>query len=179
MSGRLRVFIASSLDGFIAGPGDDLSWLPPPDPALGDAGFGAFLSEVGCVLMGRKTYDVAAGFEGPWPYGELPVHVVTSRPLAPKAPTVHGVHGPIAQLAADARAAARGKDVYVDGGTLIRSALDAGLIDELIVTLIPVVLGAGAPLFAGVPSRRALTRISVELLHGGMVQLRYRVNGPA
>ena len=105
MTGRLRVFIASSLDGFIAGPNDDISWPPPPDPAGTDAGFGAFMSEVGCILMGRKTYEIASGFEGPWPYGETPVHVVTSRTFTPKAPTVSLVRGPIEALAAQARAA--------------------------------------------------------------------------
>lgn len=175
MSGRLRVFIACSLDGFIAGPNDDISWLPPADPAGSDAGYGAFMSAVGCILMGRKTYDVAAGFEGPWPYGDTPVHVVTSRSFAPKSRTVTLVRGDVVALAAGARAAAQGKDVYVDGGTLIRTALDAGLIDELIVTVIPIVLGAGHPLFAGTQARHSLTFVSATPLHAGMVQLCYRV----
>jgi dihydrofolate reductase len=175
MSGRLRVFIACSLDGFIAGPNDDISWLPPPDPAGSDAGYGAFMSAVGCILMGRKTYDVAAGFEGAWPYGDTPVHVVTSRTFSPKAPTVKLVRGEIGALAAQARAAAHGKDVYVDGGTLIRAALDAHLIDELIVTVVPLVLGAGHPLFAGTTARHPLTFVSATPLHAGMVQLCYRL----
>jgi dihydrofolate reductase len=188
--GEVRVYIACSLDGFIAGPNDDLSWLPGADPeASGDpptddapatggddgaVGFEDFLGEVGALLMGRRTYDMVAGFGGAWPYGERPVLVATHRPLDPPRPEVRAVEGEIATLVAAAREAAGGKDVYLDGGHLARQALDAGLVDDLILTLVPVVLGAGHPLFAGVRQRHTLEFVAQHDFGGGMVQLHYR-----
>jgi len=158
MTGQLRVFCACSLDGFIAGEGDDLSWLPEPEegePAE-DHGYDAFMADIGALLMGRGTYDVVRGFDVDWPYGDTPVIVATRRPLDEGAPdTVVAAEGDIESLAARARDAADGKDVYVDGGVLIRQALDAGLVHDLVVTIIPVALGRGHPLFAGVEQRCA------------------------
>ncbi|MCA9708486.1 MAG: dihydrofolate reductase family protein, partial [Myxococcales bacterium] len=110
MPGRVRVFIASSIDGFIAGPDDDLSWLP--EPSDDDHGFGEFFADVGALLMGRRTYEVLEGFEGPWPYEARPVLVATHRPIAPSQPTIRAVEGDIASLVAQAREAAGEGDVY-------------------------------------------------------------------
>ena len=176
MAGRVRVYIACSVDGFIAGPGNDLSWLPQgPDDLTGPTDpravqYEAFMADVGAMLMGRGTYDVVAGFDGPWPYGDTPVVVATSRPLDPLAPTVHAASGDITRLVGRARELAAGRDVYLDGGNLIRQALDAELVDELIITMVPVVLGAGHALFAGVDGRHTLT-FDAHYDMGGMVQL--------
>lgn len=172
MPAPVRVLIACSLDGFIAGPGDDLSWLPQGETGE-DHGYDAHMSATGALLIGRGTYDVAAGFET-WPYGELPVLVATTRPLDPVAPTVRAVRGTPRELVAAAREAADGRGVYLDGGVLIRAALDAGLIDELTVTVVPVVLGAGHPLFAGAATRRRLELVDARPFPSGLVQLRYR-----
>lgn len=173
MPGRVRVFIACSLDGFLAGPGDDLSWLPPPEQASPDeTGFEAFMREVGVLLMGRRTFEVVQGFGGEWPYGDCPVRVATHRPLVGAPATVEPLHGSIAELVAAARLVAGERDVYLDGGLLIRQALDAGLVDELILTYVPVVLGAGIPLFAGAARRHTLRTESSKQLAGGLVQLR-------
>jgi len=179
---RARVFIACSLDGFIAGEDDDLSWLPgtpgadqpETDEPPSDYGFGAFMADVGALLMGRNTYTVVEGFDGEWFYGDRPVLVATSRPLTPKMPTVRAVSGTIEELLREAFAAADGKDVYVDGGIVIRQALERGLIDELVVSVIPVILGRGAPLFAGTPGRHFLELVDSQTFPGGMVQLTYR-----
>lgn len=171
--GRVRVFIACSLDGFIAGPGDDLTWLPAPS-ADTDYGYADFMREVGALLMGRNTYRVVEGFEGPWPYGDCPVLVATRRPLEPKAGSVRAVQGPITDLVARARAVAGDKDVYLDGGDLIRQGLDADLVDELIVSIVPTILGAGSPLFAGSPRRHGLTLVSSQAFPSGLVQLTLR-----
>ena len=170
---RVRVFIACSLDGFIAGPDDDLSWLPT-GAGEDDFGYSDFMAGVGALLMGRGTYDVVEAFEGGWPYGERPVVVAIHRPLTPKVPTVRAGTGTIAELVAMARAAAGERDVYVDGGDLIRQALDAGLVDDMIVTIVPVVLGAGHPLFAGVTRRHALQLVSHRAAREGLVQLTLR-----
>lgn len=179
MTARVRVFVATSLDGFLAGVDDDLSWLPAPgaeaDPADGDTdtGFAAFLGQVGALLMGRRTWDVVAGFEGDWPYGPLPVLVASHRLLPPGHPTSRAVAGPIATLIAQGLAAAQGRDLYLDGGDLVRQALAAHLVDELTVTVVPVVLGRGIPLFTGLDQRQPLRLCHHKRLAGGMMQLTY------
>ena len=171
--------MAMSLDGFIAGPNHELDWLesPPAGPLLPRdpevLEYDGFMADVGALLMGRRTYDVVRGFGVPWPYGEKPVLVPTRRPLDAEAPaTVRRVEGPIQELVSQALEAAGGKDVYLDGGDLIRQAADAGLIDDLTITVAPVALGAGIPLFAGLGRRYPLRVVSHRSYSSGMVQLR-------
>lgn len=197
---RVRVYIACSLDGFIAGTGDDLSWLPGavpeeskessagPDAAAAEAepgesareassdavGYEAFIAEVGALLMGRRTYDMVVGFGGEWPYGDKPVLVATRRPLESSVPTVRAVGGDVREMVDAAKRAAGGKDVYVDGGNLIRQALDVELVDEMIVTMVPVLLGEGHPLFAGVSRRHQLEFLGHAPFGDGMLQVRCR-----
>ena len=184
---RVRVYMASSLDGYIAGVDDDLSWLEPPESTdvkadgnsdRGDVesasgvSFEAFMSEVGLMLMGRRTYDVVCGF-GQWPYGDMPVWVVTHRALEdPPAPTVTAIGGDISEVIARAREAAGEGDVYLDGGHLIRQALAMGLVDEMIVTYIPLVLGAGVSLFDGLEERIDFEFVSHDTFVNTMLQVR-------
>jgi dihydrofolate reductase len=191
----VRVYIACSLDGFIAGPNDDLSWLTPPEdsseataspgepaPLPPDASpaeegplhFEPFLARIGALLMGRRTYDVVRGFGGKWPYGDRPVLVATGRSLPDAPPTVRQLGGSIAELVAEARRAAGERDVYIDGGHLIRQALDAGLVDDLVITFAPIVLGSGHPLFAGVEQRHRFNILSHRDFPGGLMQLHLR-----
>lgn len=178
MPARVRVYIATSLDGFIAGPHDELDWLPAPSPDTplppGAVGFEAFMAEIGAMVMGRRTYDVVRGLSADWFYGALPVLVPTHRPLDAAPLGVRAVSGPIGAVLDQALAAAGGKDVYIDGGQTIRAALDIGRVDELILTVIPVLLGQGLPLFAGLQRRHALEQVSHQDFGGGAVQLRYR-----
>ncbi len=178
MTGRVRVYIATSLDGFIAGPNDELDWLPHPSPDAavpeGVLGFDAFMKDVGAMLMGRGTYDVVRGMGGGWFYGDTPVLVATSRPLDPAAPTVRAVSGDIDALLDEALRVANGRDVYVDGGATIRAALDAGRVDDVVITVVPVVLGAGKSLFAGAARRHPMEVVSHRDYGHGMVQLHLR-----
>lgn len=175
---RVRVYMACSLDGFIAGEGDDLSWLggTPTDAvelarSSPDAlSYDRFISDVGVLLMGRRTYDVVEGFDE-WFYGALPVRVATTRPLPSWRPSVMAVQGDIATLVEDARKAAGGKDVYLDGGDLIRQATVARLVDEYVITFIPVLLGRGIPLFAGLSARTNLEILSSAPFAGGALQV--------
>lgn len=169
---RVRVFIACSLDGFIAGPNDDLSWLPPP-PEDDDFGWGDFIGGIGCLLMGRATYDAVAAMDVEWPHRERDTIVATRRPLTGAPPRVEPARGTIEELVAMAKQRAAPKDVYIDGGDLIRQGLDRGLIDELAVTVCPTILGAGSPLFAGAKRRLALQLQAQRELSGGVVQLTY------
>lgn len=175
---RGRVYVAMSLDGFIAGPGDDLSWLPEGDPSAaegsGGVGFHEFLEGIGALLMGRRTYDVLAGFGGEWHYGDRPLLVATHRPLEAIHDLVRPVTGDIGSLMAKAKEAAGGKDIYYDGGNIICQALDAGLVDDLIITVVPTVLGSGIALFSGTAQRHALELVSHEPHGAGLIQLRLR-----
>ncbi len=174
---RVRAFLAVSLDGFLAGPDDDLDWLDGHDGA--DDTFSPFFAQIGALLMGRRTFDVVHGMGGPWPYGETPVLVATHRALPdpPPGADVRAVEGAIEDLLAVAVAAAsaRGRDVYVDGGTLVRSVLAAGRLDELTVTVVPVVLGAGVRLFGPADAPVALELERVHDLGAGLAQLTYRL----
>jgi dihydrofolate reductase len=168
--GPVRVFIACSLDGFIAGRDNDLSWLPEPEAAE-DYGYQELLAQTSAILMGRATYDVAAGFAD-WPYAEMPVFVATRQPLDPIVPTVRPIRGTPSELLSIISASIDG-GVYLDGGSLIRSFLDDDLIDELTLTIVDVILGAGIPLFAGVTRRHRLMLVNSIAYPNGLVQLRY------
>jgi dihydrofolate reductase len=168
---RVCVFVASSLDGFIAGPKDELDWLSIRE-GVQDT-FTPFLERVGAILMGRRTFDVVCRFEEQWPYGERPLLVATSRSLEAPRPSVQPVTGGILELVGQAKEAAGRDDVYVDGGQLIRTSVDAGLVDEITVTLMPVILGQGIPLFAGASQRHHLELLRSRPIGGGLVELKY------
>jgi dihydrofolate reductase len=177
---RTRVFVGVSVDGFIAGPNDELDWLGGGEPsAEGGApeppdSFAAFLAEIGVLLMGRRTYDVVCGMKGPWPYGDLPMLIATSRSaLAQQRPSARAVQGSIEELVAAAKQVAGQRDVYIDGGRLIRSALDAGLVDEITMTIVPIVIGRGIPLFAGAAREHRLELIGHRTIRGAAVELKY------
>ena len=165
-TGRIRVYIACSLDGYIAGPDHDLSWLPDPNTLdLGGQSaitYQDFMAEVGALLMGRTTYDVVQGLGIPWPYGATPVLVATHRPLTSAPETARALKGDIDALLDEALRVADGGDVYLDGGALIRQALDAGRVDELIVTQIPALLGAGSPLYPGGAGKLAFDPVATH-----------------
>ena len=182
---KVRVYIASSIDGFIAGPDDDLSWLPADDQIAGATDtdpdalqYDDFIAGVGALLMGRGTYDVVRGFGGPWPYGGRTVLVATNRALDEDPPaTVRAVQGSIVELIEQAKNAAGGMDVYLDGGTLVRQAAEADLVDDLTITIAPIALGSGHPLFAGMSERYPLEIVSHHRSGGGMLQIRVRPKG--
>lgn len=176
--GKVRVYMACSLDGFIAGPNDELDWLNDPETtgATEDSEalqFDAFMAQIGAMLMGRRTHDVVLGMDA-WPYGETPVLVATTRELTPAAPTVRAVSGTIDDLVDRALAIAGGKDVYLDGGDVIRQALNAGRVDELCITLVPILLGEGIRLFDHLDTGTKLVFTAHHSM-GNMVQLTARV----
>ena len=174
MASGVRVFIATSRDGFIAGPDDDLSWLP--DGHVGeDYGYEAFMADTAAIVMGRRTYDVVQGFGIDWPYGDTPVFVVTSRPLETDEPSVQPVSGAPAEILARVREVTGG-GVYVDGGDVIRQFLDADLIDEATITVIPIDIGEGIPLFASDVQRARLGDPASAPFPSGVVQQRYSLH---
>ena len=178
---RVRVFVGASLDGFIAGPNDELDWLSGGSSEGQSAGqpeppdtFREFMTQIGTVLMGRRTYDIVCGMKGPWPYGDTPMLIATNRELSAKRASVRAGRGSIAELVAEAKRIAGDRDVYVDGGQMIRAALDAGLVDEITVTVVPIVIGAGIPLFAGVTRHHPLQLLGQRTIGGAAVELKYK-----
>lgn len=169
---RCSVFIATSLDGYIARSDGGIDWLSSVERPGEDHGFGEFYGSVDALVLGRKTWETALGFPE-WPYAGKRV-VVMSRE-AREGRHGEGFHrGPPEELAAALRADGVQR-VYVDGGATIRGFLAAGLIDDLTVSVIPVLLGAGIPLFGeGVPETR-LTLQGSRAYESGLVQLRYGV----
>ncbi|UBV42198.1 dihydrofolate reductase family protein [Deinococcus taeanensis] len=180
---RFRVFIATSLDGFIARLDGALNWLPgaTPDgvplPPGEDHGFGAFMAGVEVVVMGRGTFEAVRAFD-PWPYAGRHL-IVLSRTLGaadmPERLRAHvGIRaGPVETLAGELRRAGVG-GVYVDGGQVIQAFLRAGLIDELIVTRVPVLLGQGRPLFGPLARDLWLEHVHTRAFPSGLVQSTYR-----
>jgi dihydrofolate reductase len=146
---RCSVFIATSLDGFIARLDGSIDWLNAANavvPPGEDLGYKAFMATVDTLVMGRHTFEQVLTF-GAWPYGETPV-VVMSRRGAPSLTDVPVTVTFSQEMPADlvARLAAEGKGhLYIDGGLLVQSFLAEGLIDELTITVIPILLGKGKP----------------------------------
>ena len=171
----IQAYCAVSLDGFIAGHDDDLSWLDEPDSAHtsdpNTVGFPAFMKQTGAMLMGRRTFDVVMSFGGDWPYGSTPVLVATSRPVSEAPATVSTCQGDIHQLCQQAKKIAGDRNVYLDGGTLITQALEADCLDELILTVVPVLLGRGVPLYSG-EKRKRFTTTSLGRI-GSMTQSKF------
>jgi dihydrofolate reductase len=175
---RCSVFVAISLDGFLARLDGSIDWLEKYQlqlPAGEDAGFSAFLDTVDGLLMGRKTFEQIRDFR-PWPYQNKSIFVLASRPFEIPADLdacVHPVSGPLATCLATL--AGQGyAHLYVDGGTVIRSCLTAKLIDELTLTIIPVVLGTGLPLFMAGPETD-LRLCQSRVIPPGLVQSTWEV----
>lgn len=149
---QISVFIAQSLDGYIARPDHSIDWLETFDTSGEDHGYQPFYDSCGALVIGRATLEVALQFTK-WPWEGKRVIVATHRPIGRR----HGEEtheGPFAPLFE--RLAREGvKRVYLDGGETIRLALAEGLVDDMTITTLPILLGAGRPLFGGpvVPER--------------------------
>jgi len=172
-----HVFIATSLDGFIARPDDRLDWLLKFDGGS-DTGYEAFIDSIDGIVMGRKSFQTVLGFGGDWPYSK-PV-VVMSRSLASTDIPV-GLQEKVSVSAtrpADLmeELALRGwRRAYIDGGQVIRAFLGAGLIEDMVITLAPILIGEGKPLFGGIGRDIALDLVASRTLAPGFVQSTYRV----
>jgi len=176
------VFIATSLDGFIARKDGDLSWLDRANatvPPGTEMGFEPFLRSVDAIVMGRASFEKVLTF-GHWPYGETRVIVQSRNPVAIDHALARTVSSSSeAPAALCERLAGEGaRRLYIDGGVTIQRFLAAGLIDDLTITIIPVVLGEGLPLFGPLPADVTLRLVDATRFDFGYVQLRYRVVRP-
>lgn len=167
-------YLAMSLDGFIAGPNNDLAWLDVlAPPADNDMGFGALMDSIDALVMGRTTFEVVTSFDIEWPYTK-PV-IVMSKSLTELPAGLTNVELTAldpAELVAELEAKGMSK-LYIDGGRVVSSFLRADLLDELIATVIPVALGDGTPLFSDVANPQWFDHVSSEVFDNGMVQNTY------
>jgi dihydrofolate reductase len=169
---RCSVYIATSLDGLIARKDGRLDWLSIVERPGEDYGYARFFASIDTLVMGRKTYETALSFE-PWPYAGKRTVVLTHAAPAPR----HGESFYSGDLGALVEQLARdgARHVYVDGGTVLSQFLALGLVDDVTVSIIPVLLGEGVPLTQHLGRDVGLRLVESRSFESGLVQLEYRV----
>ncbi len=170
-----KVFIATSIDGYIADSNGGIEWLHSvPNPEGDDMGYAAFMNEVDALIMGRNTFDTVCSFDIEWPYTK-PVFVLSNRlkeipeKFADKAFLINGA---LPDILHEIRNKGY-QDVYIDGGSTIQSFLKEGLIDTMIITKIPILLGGGTPLFGDLESPQEFHCIETKRFLDSVVQNRF------
>jgi dihydrofolate reductase len=171
---KASVFIGISLDGFIARPNGEFDFLSPE----GDIphGFEEFFASVDALIIGRKTFETVLSFDT-WPYGDKRVVVLSSRPIdfsKVAGGVVEQMSGPPEEIVS--QLAAKGvQHAYVDGGVTIQRFLRAGLIQRMIITRVPVLIGEGIPLFGSLPRDIRLRHVATRSYPTGLVQSEYDI----
>jgi dihydrofolate reductase len=164
-----------SVDGFLARPNDALDFLETGEQE--PHGFMEFLASVDVIVMGRRTFDVVQTLGGVGLYGGKQVIVLSNRPLGSGTSTggvVEPLRGEPVEIVA--KLTSRGfQHAYIDGGITIQKFLAAGLIDRLVVTRVPVLIGSGIPLFGPLPRDISLRHIATRTYKGGLVQSEYEL----
>jgi len=167
------VFVGTSVDGFIARANGELDFLPEnPEPH----GYDEFIASVDTIVIGRNTFEIVLKFDG-WPYGDKRVVVLSSHPIdlsVVKGGVVEQMAGEPAEIVARLEATGA-RHLYIDGGITVQRFLRAGLIQRLIVTRVPVLIGDGIPLFGALPHDIRLEHVSTRSYPSGLVQTEYRL----
>ena len=165
---RISVFVGVTIDGFLARGDGSYDFLKPWEGH--DHGYEEFMRSVDVLVVGRSTYDTVLAFDS-WPWIGKRVVVLTHRPItAGHGETTYA--GPLTPLAE--RLASEGvQRAYLDGGIAIRQGLDEDLVDEMTISTVPVTIGAGRPLFGGMPTTKGWKVIFVSDYPNGLVQVRY------
>jgi dihydrofolate reductase len=178
----VQYYAAASLDGYIARPDGNIDWLTGygagadlGEGPMSDGSYDEFYSGIGALVMGSATYEWILAHGGEWAY-DVPAWVFTTRDLPqPPGGSVSLTRADAAEVRADAMNAARGKNVWmVGGGNLASQWADRGLIDEILLTIVPVFLGEGLPFFANAV-RGELRHARTRTYPNGMAELRYRM----
>jgi dihydrofolate reductase len=170
----VSVFIGTSLDGFIARPNGDLDWLP--EDGGEPHGYNELIASVDAIVIGRKTFEKVLTF-GAWPYGDKRVVVLSSRPVdlsTAGGGVVEQMAGPPSEIVSQL-AASGAQHLYVDGGVTIQGFLRAGLVQRLIITRVPVLIGNGVPLFGTLPRDIRLRHVATRHYPSGLVCSEYHV----
>ncbi|MFL9836767.1 dihydrofolate reductase family protein [Flavobacterium sp. ST-75] len=172
---KISLFIAMSLDGYIAKPNDDLSFLKLVEKEGEDYGYADFMATIDTIIIGRRTYDYVLKEIGASHYdnGKRDVYVIT-RTERPKLGRTTFYSGNLAELIERLKSE-EGKNIYCDGGAeVINELLQHDLIDELIISIIPVLLGSGTRLFKNKRPEQVLELITSNTFETGLTQLRYQ-----
>jgi len=167
------VFIGTSVDGFIARPDGALDFLPADGGE--PHGYNEFFASVDALVIGRNTFETVMAFPE-WPYGDKRVVVLSSSPLnlAKVASSVEQMQGSPREIVA--KLEARGiRHIYVDGGVTIQRFLREGLIQRLVITRVPVLIGQGIPLFGALGKDIRLEHVQTQPYPSGLVKTEYRV----
>jgi dihydrofolate reductase len=170
----VSVFIGTSVDGFIARPNGEFDFLPADGGE--PHGYAEFMTSVDALVIGRKTFETVLSLAA-WPYGDKRVVVLSSRPLdlsAVRGGVVEQMAGPPAEIVAKL-AASGAHHLYVDGGITIQGFLRAGLVQRLIITRVPVLIGDGIPLFGSLPHDVRLRHVVTQHYPSGLVKSEYHV----
>ena len=178
MRPRTTVYCALSVDGFIAREDGSVDWLQPPgDAGDEDYGYQALIDSVDVLVMGRGTFETVRAF-GSWPY-TIPVVVLSQTLSSADLTEAHATDARLSlsepRALLEQLAAEGAQHVYVDGGRVVQSFLAQRLIDELILTTIPLLLGSGIRLFGSRDAERVLTHVQTQSYASGFAQSRYRV----
>jgi dihydrofolate reductase len=172
MSPKVILFIAISLDGYIADKEGGVGWLDAFDLEGEDYGYHAMLNRLGAIVMGAATYRQVLTF-GDWPYQGHATYVITRGQIEPANDLVFPAAGDVAALVAKIHAGHEG-DIWLVGGAQINALFaQAGLIDEYLISVMPVLLGEGIPLFGAFAGNTDLALEAAETYPNGVVQLRY------
>ncbi len=179
MSIQCSVYIATSLDGYISREDGNIDWLNEASaniPKGEDMGYYSFMDTVDALVMGRNTFEQVLTF-GEWHYGNKPVIVLSSKELIiPKHLPDTVTHSSETPEALTQRLEQKGyKRLYIDGGVTIQRFLAAGVINDMVITLVPIVLGSGKPLFGNTEKDIMLEHVKTETFSCGFVQLTYNV----
>ena len=170
----VSVFVGASVDGFIARANGDLDWLP--EGGGEPHGYNEFFASVDALVIGRNTFETVLKFKA-WPYGDKRVVVLSSRPVdlsAAKGGVVEQMAGPPAEIVSKL-AASGAHHLYIDGGITIQEFLRAGLVQRLIITRVPVLIGDGIPLFGSLPRDIRLDHVATRHYPSGLVQSEYTI----
>ena len=173
MNMKITLYIAPTLDGYIAGPNGEIDWLSVLEQPGEDYGYAQFYDSVDALVMGRKTYELAASVAD-WPYPSKPSFVFTRQTLTTSHEAITSVSEPVETVMDNLRTQGFQHVWLVGGGELIRSFLDQGLIDEHIISFLPIILGAGIPLFPPPSAERKLKLISSKSYASGLIQAHYK-----
>ena len=170
------VFIATSLDGYIADKDGGLDWLQSiPNPENLDMGYVDLIGRVDAVVMGRKTFEKVSSFDCDWPYSKLVFVLSNFMKSIPEG--YEGKAEPIKGSLSEVMEAIHQKGhkhLYIDGGVTVQNFLKEDLIDEIIITIIPILLGGGTPLFGDLPKQMAFEHVNTEVFLNAIVQTHYR-----
>lgn len=174
MKTKLILYIAMSLDGYIAGPNDSLDFLSRVEQPGEDYGYTAFTDTIDTVIMGRRTYDKVLAMGYSYPHAHKESYIIT-RSTHPSIGNINFYNGNLNQLIAELKARNTGKHIYCDGGAEIVHLLLAGShIDEFIISIIPVLLGGGVSLFRDGRQSAGLELLASRTYESGLVQLHYK-----